>query len=58
MGIHNGRKCVQGSMGYNMEGVQILTRRFATRWGGRRVATVGIIIINRDRGQKFTIQIM
>ena len=20
MGIHNGRKCVQGSMGYNMEG--------------------------------------
>jgi hypothetical protein len=28
-----------------------------TRWGGRRVATVGIIIVNRDRGQKFTIQI-
>jgi hypothetical protein len=35
----------------------MLTRGFTTRWGGRRVATVGIIIINRDRGQKLTIQI-
>ena len=39
------------------KGVQILTREFTTRWGGRRVATVGIIIINRDRGKKCTIQI-
>ena len=57
MGIHNGRICVQGSMGYNMEGDADLTRGVTTRWGGRRVATVGIIIVNRDRVQKLTIKI-
>jgi hypothetical protein len=37
--------------------MQILTRGVMTRWGGRRVAIVGVIIINRDSGKQFTVQI-
>jgi hypothetical protein len=39
------------------KGMQILTRGFTTRWGGRRVTIVEVVIINRDRGKKFTVQI-